>query len=160
METHRLMWHVFILSIFSVVISGYLFYVHYAPSTDVCLPNGHGGNGCDIVNKSKYSEFFGIPLGLAGMGMFSFLAILSGIFVFDRKIKPQGLNKKKISNYIFYLLLLDLLFVFYLVYVEVYLLHAICTFCTILHIFIAYKFVISWRIRRKLHITAESGAFG
>ena len=144
------MWQILVLSILSVAVSTYLLYVHYTPSTDICLPNSHGNNGCDIVNKSKYAEFFGIPLGLAGMGMFSLVAALAAMYILDTKIHPKGVNKKKIVENVYKLILFNLLFVVYLVYVEVYLLHAICTFCTVLHVFIIYMFITILLAKKKI----------
>ena len=68
------------LSVLGMIMMSYLVYLHYAPSPE-------GGSFCDIseefscdtVNKSAYSEIFGIPMSVFGVfyfGIVTFLALL------------------------------------------------------------------------------------
>ncbi len=149
MKTRFFIGVIFFLSIFALGISGYLIRQHYAPSTGFCLP-GIKSNSCDIVNKSLYSEIFGVPLGLYGVLFFLMIASLSGIFFFEKKINPLGLDHKKLSEYLFFLLLGGFAFIFYLVYIELFVLYAICIFCTAVHILITIMFFCVWWVRRKV----------
>lgn len=71
---------IILFSFAGMVIMAYLLYQHYAP-----MPDGGAfcdlgeGLSCNVVNKSGYSELFGIPM--AGLGVFYFaLVFVLGVF--------------------------------------------------------------------------------
>lgn len=98
------------LSILGILLSTLTIQSHYAADDGFCLTGG----GCDIVNKSKYAEFFGIPLGV--FGILWFLA--------------YGVSNEENRRY---LSIAGLIGVAYLVYIEVAVLYAICSTCTAIH---------------------------
>ena len=66
------------LALVGVVIMVYLTYLHYAPTPpegSVC--NIGEGLSCDVVNKSAYSEVFGIPMSVFGILYFALIAALA-----------------------------------------------------------------------------------
>ncbi len=88
------------------------------------------------MNKSVYSEIFSIPV--SAIGFFGFLAV--GYFIYQAyKSRNIGFNLK--TSYT--LMVFSMLFSLYLVYAELYLIHAFCIFCLladILIVFIALAF--------------------
>lgn len=89
---------------------------HYASSaTDYCDLNQMFN--CDIVNRSKFSELFGIPVALIGLiGYVSLLAIT--------------MKKSRMLEILrFYMSLGGLIFALYLAYIEEHLLRTWCLLC-------------------------------
>ncbi len=104
---------VLFISVLGILLSALTIQSHYAVDEGFCLTGG----GCDIVNKSKYAEFFGIPLGIFGI-----LWFLSYAFSNEETRK--------------YLSIAGILGVIYLVYIELAVLYAVCSTCTAIHILI------------------------
>ncbi len=113
-----------ILSILGIVISIYLLIVHYS-NIPIACPKTNFVN-CDLVLKSSYAVLFGIPMPF--YGIFFFLVALF------------FLNRIKI---LIWWLSIGILFVFYLLYTELFRLHVICLWCTSVHIIVFIMFFIS-----------------
>lgn len=134
-----------IISIASIIVSSYLLYLHYSNVESFC--DISQSISCDIVNKSPYSEFppgSGVPVSL--MGILTFIIVLISI----QQIKNNK-HKKALSNLIFYLMTISLLFALYLVYTELFLILSICILCVGLDIFIILMLILSYRLRGIVH---------
>ncbi len=106
------------LAVAGIAIAAFLLWSYYSP-TGIC------SSFCDTVLESSYAVLFGIPIGLIGLAGFAILLALAtyGFVTNDIKIiKP-----------LFVLSTISLLFVGYLVYLELAKLHAICNLCTAAH---------------------------
>lgn len=95
--------------------------------------------GCDVVNNSPYAQVFGVPVAL--LGLFYYAAVLFCTLI-DRKLP------------VFLLSAAGLAFSFYLTYVEVFILHAICFWCVVsalltIAIFILSTPAIRWSAQEK-----------
>ena len=99
--------------------SSYLTIKHYSAQPLAC------GflNGCDIVTTSKYSSILGIPIALLGIFYYSFLALISIIYLANRN--------RLIVNTIFILNTITILIYGILIYIQAFLLKAFCTYCLI-----------------------------
>jgi len=109
-----------VLGLFGIGISSYLVYVHYNELTTVCLP----GFECDTVLTSSYAEMWGIPISLLGLCMYTLVALLGFWLLFERSERQDLLS---LAIYAF--ALSGTLFTAYLYYLEIFLLHAFCTWC-------------------------------
>lgn len=141
---HRIL---FVLVFIILIDFTYLTYLHYAPEKKrFCDINE--GFSCDLVNKSVYSEILNIPVSV--IGFFGFLAI--GYFIYQAyKSRNRGFNLK-ISCI---LMMFSMLFSLYLVYAELYLIHAFCMFCLLADILIvfislAFSFLLGNKMLRNL----------
>jgi uncharacterized membrane protein len=85
----------------------------------MCLGSGDGST----VNASRYSEVNGIPVAL--IGVLGYLAILA-VHLFENRNRFFAQNS---AMMIFGMALTGFLFTFWLIYVEVALLKALCPFC-------------------------------
>lgn len=96
---------------------GYLVYLHFKTSPGgIC--NFGAGFSCEIVNKSVYSELFGIPLSIMGLAYFigvGYLAITKHL--------PHTYRT------ILVLTAFSLVFSLHLSYVELFVLGSVCLFC-------------------------------
>jgi len=92
---------------------------------------------CGYVLSSSYSKVFGVPLEL--LAMVYFLVNIGMVYVIafgsDRAAKST-------ANVLFAWRFLGVAIVPYLVFVELFLLHAICVYCTIMHVAILIDFVV------------------
>lgn len=111
----------FILSILGIVISIYLLIIHYS-NVPIACPQTNFIN-CDLVLKSSYAVLFGIPMPF--YGMFFFIVTL----FFLKRIK-----------FLIWWLSIGIIFVFYLLYTELFRLHAICLWCTFVHVIVFVMF--------------------
>jgi uncharacterized membrane protein len=102
------------LAVIGLLISAYLTWVHYMGVAPVCVG---GSGGCETVQTSPYATIFGVPvavLGLLGYAGLLFSALLRG----------------EAGVYLAFLIALaGTLFSFYLTYLEVFVIHALCQWC-------------------------------
>lgn len=116
---------VFVLALVGVMISAMLWKLHATPEL---IPCGAGSSGCTDVAQSGWSEFppgSGIPVAL--WGTFGYLGIAGIAFL---RTLPSLAGRART------LLLLNLaasagalLFSFWLTYLELFVIHAICKWC-------------------------------
>lgn len=104
------------LATFGIVIMGYLTHVHFK-KTGSTLCDIAPGFSCEIVNKSIYSEIFGVPVSV--IGLIYFVAV---ILLVVGRIRGAA---KMIELFT----LGALVFSLYLTGVELYVLATICVFC-------------------------------
>ncbi|MBI3020261.1 MAG: vitamin K epoxide reductase family protein [Parcubacteria group bacterium] len=117
----------FLLIVFALLgmaIMGYLISIHYASAEEAFCNLGEGLS-CDVVNKSVYSEVFGVPVSVLGFLYFA------GVFLLV-------LWKKSATPYQ-WLALVSIIFLgpsLYLTGIELFVLENICVFCEISKILI------------------------
>ena len=71
---------ILILSLVGFGIMAYLTYIHYANAQSFC--DISETVSCDVVTTSIYSEIFGFPISIMGLGYFGLTGLLS---IFYRK---------------------------------------------------------------------------
>ena len=92
---------------------------------------------CDSVLSSRYSQVFGIPLELFAVAYF----IMNLLLVYFIAFGSHRLFRASL-NILFGWRFLGIAIVPYLVFVELFLIKAICVYCTIMHVAIIADFVI------------------
>ena len=95
-----------------IALSGYLLYVRASGSRLAC-PTG----GCETVQASSYSQVLGVPVAL--LGLLGYIVIV-GFAVARGELARLGQAS---------LALAALAFACYLLYVQLYVLHAVCAWC-------------------------------
>ncbi len=84
------------------------------------------GNSCNAVTNSTYSSLFGIPVALIGL--------LGFVLLIAATAYAYAVNDKKALKPLLLISTAGLAFVSYLIYLEVTVLHAICSICTVSHV--------------------------
>ena len=107
-----------LLAVGGVVVSSMSLQNHYAKSKTAYCDFGQAFN-CDIVNRSEYSEIFGIPVALIGMLGYGALAGLAVVYR-ERRDTPAML---------FGGAAVGLAFASYLTYIEAHILGVWCILC-------------------------------
>jgi len=88
------------------------------------------------VTTSAYSKVFGLPLALYGAAYYLFMLIIS-VFYFDTKNEPAF----KILKYV---PVTGFLASAYFVYLQLFVIHALCTYCVISAITSTTLFILSF----------------
>lgn len=107
------------LTIIGLLVSVYMTIYKVTSNDSMCI----GSKDCSVVNASRYSEIYGIPVAV--LGVVGYAAIL-GVLVLERS---PGFFKENGSMLFFGLSLVGFLFTLYLIFLEVALIKAYCPFC-------------------------------
>ena len=81
------------------------------------------GQGCDIVQSSPYAVLFGVPLAFLGILAFGTYIVLAGLALRRGRMAQQTFRAMFLLN------VLEVGFMAYFAYVQVALIHAICSLC-------------------------------
>ena len=132
------------LAIIGIFVSLYLVYLHYTPSgSSFC--NINEKFNCDVVNKSVYSEFLGIPVAIIGfMGYLSFIVIgVAFLAGYDWSIIHPKLRPKHLNWLLLAFGVTGFIFSLYLAYIEEFVLHTWCIMCIVSLILITTILILS-----------------
>ena len=108
---------VILAAVIGFAIMSYLTYIHYAEKQSFCDISEEVS--CDVVTTSIYSEIFGVPISLLGLGYFA-----SVLFLVLAKRKQQN-----IFPALFLLTLFVLIPSLYFSMMEYFVIKAICVLC-------------------------------
>ena len=109
-------------SIAGIVASAYSTLAHYdVASSGICTINETFD--CDVVNHSKYSELFGIPVAVLGL--------VAYVFFFFTALMVKVRVDERILNLMVFTAVFGLLFSFYLTSIEAFVLYTWCILCLI-----------------------------
>lgn len=108
-----------VLSILGLVVSLYLIYIKFNPSSTLCV----GVGDCEAVNNSIYSEVRGIPVAV--LGALAYAGLLALLLLEPR----WELAEMWGPIAVFGLALAGTLYSAYLTYIEVAVIHKICPYC-------------------------------
>jgi uncharacterized membrane protein len=94
------------------LVTGYLTLVHFTGARVVCPTSG-----CETVQNSRYAEMFGVPVAL--LGLLAFLAILATA-ISTHPYAPIAGAALAVTAFVFSA---------YLLLVQLFAIHALCTWC-------------------------------
>ncbi|MDP2676762.1 MAG: vitamin K epoxide reductase family protein [bacterium] len=134
MKIYRILAILFAFAGLGIMI--YLTYLHYANAQSFC--DFSAEVSCDVVTTSIYSEVFGIPMSLLGIGFFSLLIVL--LFFY---------KKDAVFQSVFFLALFMLVPSFYLTFIEVSVIKAFCVLCESSKVTMIGILIISFLAARK-----------
>src|SRR3989344_6796639 len=104
------------LSIIGFGIMAYLTYIHYANTKSFC--DISETVSCDVVTTSIYSEIFGLPISILGLGYFGFTLLLTLFY-----------RRKEYFQALFFLTLFVLIPSLYFSVLEATVIKAWCVLC-------------------------------
>lgn len=114
-----------ILIAFSVIglgLSIYSTYTHYDDNVhEICSINEKFD--CDIVNKSKYAKFLGVPVAI--YGVLGYVVILASVITYLKKEESRAMILDGLAA----VTGIGFLFSLYLTYIEAYVLFSWCIIC-------------------------------
>jgi uncharacterized membrane protein len=115
-----------VISVIGLGIAGYLTYEHYTASTTLACTDT-GVINCLKVTTSAQSKVFGIPVALLGLLFFAGMVPLCLPAAWN-SANPL-LRRVRLAA-----VAIGILFVFYLVYAELFIIDSICLWCTAVHV--------------------------
>lgn len=116
-----------------LAVSVYMTVYKYTENSAMCL----GSGDCSVVNASRYSEFYGIPVAVIGIGGYAALLAALALEARNAFFKQNG------TLLVFGMSLTAFLFTIYLVYLEIWILKAFCPFCITSQVAMTAMFVLS-----------------
>ena len=136
-------------------------YDFLARSQGIALWCPFAGNGCDTVQNSPYAVILGIPLSFLGILGFGVYMLLAGVSMFS-KASVGKLSTEASYGCIYVLLALNIVEICsmaYFIYLELTVIHAICSLCMFIALIIAaigiaLVYAVSTRHRHRMGATA------
>ena len=136
MKKHQhALWIITLLfSIVGFLDSIYLLIIKLTHNPLLCI---EGIGDCWTVNTSRYSEVFGIPLGLLGALGYLLIGVLLFIIRYNTALERSA------RYTLFGVSLIGFFYSMYLTYIEIYILKAVCPFCILSAIMMTLIFTTS-----------------
>lgn len=122
------------------VDASYLTIVHFFGASPECSIL----EGCDVVTNSKYSQIGFLPVALLG-AMYYLLIILVSIFALDKESVAAGRFTAKLSW-------LGFVASLYFVYLQLFVLRAICLYCMVSALGSTILFVLGMIVLRRTKV--------
>ncbi len=133
-----------VLSVLGIIVSGYLTYIHYSGEPIAC----GGTNSCELVNSSRYAFIGSIPV--SALGLLAYIAILILSFI------KSDADRQWPAMLTFGMALIGVMFQWYLFYIEVAVLHALCYWCMSSQVIITVIFILALPHRTPVEADTES----
>ena len=130
----KLYWASIVFTVIGLAVSIYMTILKYWGGERMCVGNG----GCTTVSNSSYAEIHGIPVAV--FGIVGYLAIL---IVLILEVKGGGFFKTNAVLAVFGMALLGFLFTLYLIYLEIFVIKALCPFCLTSQVSMTILFILS-----------------
>lgn len=127
-----------ILSLLGLGDALFLAIRHYQGATVTCVIS----EGCDAVTNSAYSVFWGVPLAVFGV---MYYASLFGMLLWFNAMERGG-----ILRLVLILAAAGFLVSFYLTYLQVFIIGAICAYCVLSGVFTTLILVLSFSAIKKV----------
>jgi uncharacterized membrane protein len=122
------------LALVGVAASAYLTYAHYASSAILACA-GSGLVDCERVTTSRQSMVFGLPVALLGLAWFAITAALVSPAAW--RSRAPWTRWARLAD-----IGLGMGMVLWLLYAELFVISAICLWCTVVHVVVFALFVL------------------
>jgi uncharacterized membrane protein len=124
-----------LLSLIGVIVSVYLSAVELSQGQVPLACANSGLVNCDLVTSSAQSRLGGVPVAFLGVGWF---AGMLGLLAFEDRLRllaSPALHLAWTGG--------GVLMVFYLIYAELFLIGAVCVWCTVVHVIVIGLFLLA-----------------
>ncbi len=122
-----------VITLIGLAVSIYMTVYKLTDNDNMCIGSGE----CKTVNSSPYAEVYGIPVAAFGVG--GYLAILL-VLILEKK--GGAFFKQNATMINFGLGLIGFLFTLYLIYLEIFVIKALCPFCVASQVAMTLLFII------------------
>jgi uncharacterized membrane protein len=132
-----------VLDVVGLLVAGYLSFVELGGGVPYCGPL----HGCETVAQSQYARIGGIPVAVFGVLLSGVLLALAIAWV--RSDKPELLDVH------YGLSLIGVIFEIYFLSVQIFILHAVCIWCTTYGFSLVLRFLVAlviWVRRGRLAV--------
>jgi uncharacterized membrane protein len=130
----KLYWASIAFTVIGLAVSIYMTVFKLTGNERMCVGNG----GCSTVNASPYADINGFPV--AAVGVLGYLAILAVLVL---EVKGGRIFRKNATLINFGMALTGFLFTLYLIYLEIFVIKALCPFCVTSQVAMIVLFILS-----------------
>ncbi|MBV9450436.1 MAG: vitamin K epoxide reductase family protein [Streptosporangiaceae bacterium] len=159
-----LQWTTFLLAVAGLGVSAYLTYAHYTEAALLgCAESGTVN--CQKVTTSAQSYVFGIPVAVLGLAFYAFAVPVMSPWAWRLARLGNSTVARWVSDNLSVIRLVSIFvgvgFVLYLLYAELFMIDAICLYCTSVHVitFVLFALVVFaaavWGLRPSTPETAD-----
>lgn len=124
---HKLEFSMFVLSLVGLGVSIYLTIEHFTQATSLAGCPENSTFNCIKVTTSPQSHVFGIPVAVLGLAFFVFMVAITSPPAW--RVRWPAVHWARLGS-----LIVGMVFVLYLIYAELFLVKAICLYCTAVHV--------------------------
>lgn len=124
-----------VLSVLGLGVSVYLTIEHFTSSSTLACPET-GALNCVKVTTSEQSAVFGIPVAVLGLVYFAAMIVASLPALWRSTLPAVRYGRLALAA-------IGVLFVFYLVFAELFQVKAICLWCTAVHVLAVCLFALA-----------------
>jgi len=124
-------WILAVLDVFGLIVAGYLSTVELGGGVPYCGPL----HGCETVALSQYARIGGIPVAV--FGVILSLILLTLAIAWIRTDRPELLDVH------YGLSLIGVIFEIYFLSVQLFILHAVCIWCTLYGVSLILRFLVA-----------------
>lgn len=137
LASHKLEIATLVFSVLGLGVSIYLTIEHYTQNVYALCPANSTFN-CGKVTTSPESVVLGIPVAVLGLAFYIFMVAVNSPLGWRSRL--PAVHWARLASVI-----LGMVFVLYLIYAELFLINAICLYCTSVHIitFILFTLVVT-----------------
>lgn len=115
------------LSLVGLAAAAYLTFEHLTENASLFCPTGGPSSSCLTVTTSRWSTLLGIPVAYLGLAFFLAMTLLCLPKVW--RMPDPRIDLVRLGA-----LLVGLVMALYLIWAELFRIHAICTWCTVVHV--------------------------
>lgn len=151
-----LLFSILFLTLVGAVDAGYLL-VETARGAAVVCPNVPVGrfnlNQCNIVLATPYAKLLGLPTALYGLAVYLLLAIL---ILYELNNKRTSSRQRRTMKILAYLSSVGVLIFVYFIYLQFFVINALCFYCLLSASIMALIFILS--VAYNLKYSSNKGA--
>jgi uncharacterized membrane protein len=122
------------IAVAGLLVAGYLTVEHFTASTTLACPDT-GVVNCTKVTTSEQSKVFGVPVALLGLAFFVVMVVACLPMMWRDQRPFIRYGRLGFAT-------LGVIFVAYLVYAELFVIDAICLWCTAVHVLTVALFAV------------------
>jgi len=131
---NKLYWTSIAFTALGLAVSLYMTILKYWGGERMCIGNG----GCQTVSESPYAIIAGVPVAV--FGIIGYLALLVMLVL---ELRGGKFFKKNATLLTFGMAVLGFVFTLYLVYLEIFVIKALCPFCLTSQITMTILFILA-----------------
>jgi uncharacterized membrane protein len=122
-----------IICVLGMAVASYLTYAHYTDPRNLACSDS-GVINCARVTTSAQSHFLGMPVAVLGLAYFVGMAVLCSPW-FWRRPEPVIRGLRVVGA------VAGIAMILYLIYAELFIIDAICLYCTVVHVLTLLLFI-------------------
>jgi uncharacterized membrane protein len=136
---------ILMIALIGILLAAYSIPLHYKTGAGSICDVSETIN-CDKVNKSPWSELFGIPVAI--LGLLSYLAVFVAVLMRKQIERLTAFTADDFWQYMLYFFAIMFFFQIYLTFAEIFWIHAYCIVCIASQVCTLFLVILGWQEMR------------